>query len=98
MQAPLQKYAAALKEKAAQRRAMQSSSEVQLGRKASLIDGASDSDEEEQGPMKQSEQEDAQQTDEVGTSRCRPSIHPSFLSFFRFFTCWTGSAGLARYV
>lgn len=57
-QAPLQKYAAVLREKAAQRRAMQSGDQVQLGRKASLIDGASDSEEEDEPALKQSERED----------------------------------------
>lgn len=65
LQAPLQKYAAVLREKAVQRRAMQSSDQISVGRKASLIDGASDSDEEE-APSKQSEREDnAQEADEV---------------------------------
>jgi len=49
-----------------QRRAMQSSDELSVPRKASLIDGASDSEEEDQTPMKQSEREDdAQEADEV---------------------------------
>lgn len=62
-QAPLQKYAAVLREKAVQRRAMQSSQEMQLSRKASLIDGASDS--EEEAPLLQSQrQDDAQQADQ----------------------------------
>ena len=74
LQAPLQKYAAALKDKAAQRHAMQASSEVQVSRKASLIDGASDSDEEDEGPMKQSQQQDAQQADEVGFSPSLSSL------------------------
>lgn len=66
MQAPLQKYAGVLREKAVQRRAMQSSDELQVGRKASLIDGASDSEEEEEAPLKQSQREDeAQEADEV---------------------------------
>ena len=66
VQAPLQKYAAVLREKGTQRRAMQSSDEVHLGRKASLIDGASDSEEEEEAPLQQSQREDdAQQADEV---------------------------------
>ena len=66
MQAPLQKYAAVLREKAMQRRAMQSSQEMQLNRKASLIDGASDSEDEEEAPLQQSQrQDDAQQADEV---------------------------------
>ena len=51
---------------------MQSSDEVQLGRKASLIDGASDSEEEEEPALKQSEHEDeAHEAEEVCTSlRC----------------------------
>jgi len=63
VQAPLQKYALVLREKAVQRRAMQSSDELSVPRKASLIDGASDS---EEAPMKQSEREDdAQEADQV---------------------------------
>ena len=66
MQAPLQKYTSVLREKAAQRRAMQSSDEVQLNRKASLIDGASDSEDEEEPALKQSEREDeAHEAEEV---------------------------------
>lgn len=68
VQAPLQKYALVLREKAVQRRAMQSSDELSVPRKASLIDGASDSEEEEEAPMKQSEREDdAQEADEVSS-------------------------------
>lgn len=72
MQAPLQKYAAVLREKAAQRRAMQSGDQVQLGRKASLIDGASDSEEEDEPALKQSEREDeAHEAEEVcSTDNC----------------------------
>ena len=70
VQAPLQKYALVLREKAVQRRAMQSSDELSVPRKASLIDGASDSEEEEEAPMKQSEREDdAQEADEVSSLR-----------------------------
>ena len=66
MQAPLQKYASMLREKALARRAMQSSDEVQLGRKASLIDGASDSEDEQEPALKQSEREDeAHEAEEV---------------------------------
>lgn len=57
-----------LREKAVARRAMQSSDEVQLGRKASLIDGASDSEDEEEPALKQSEHEDeAHEAEEVCT-------------------------------
>lgn len=70
LQAPLQKYASVLREKAVARRAMQRSDEVQLGRKASLIDGASDSEDEEEPALKQSEREDeAHEAEEV-------CIHP----------------------
>lgn len=69
MQAPLQKYASVLREKAAQRRAMQSSDQVHLGRKASVIDGASDSEEEDEPALKQSEREDeAHEAEEVCTA------------------------------
>ena len=68
VQAPLQKYALVLREKAVQRRAMQNSDELSVPRKASLIDGASDSEEEEEAPMKQSEREDdAQEANEVSS-------------------------------
>ena len=57
-----------LKERAVARRAMQSCGEVQLGRKASLIDGASDSEDEEEPALKQSEREDeAHEAEEVCT-------------------------------
>ena len=46
LQAPMQKYAQLLAEKAEQRRIMASTEELNVGRRASLIDGASDSDEE----------------------------------------------------
>ena len=66
MQAPLQKYASVVREKAAQRCALQSSDQVQLDRKASLIDGASDSEDEEQPALRQSEREDeAHEAEEV---------------------------------
>lgn len=42
----MQKYAQLLAEKAEQRRVMASTEELNVGRRASLIDGASDSDEE----------------------------------------------------
>lgn len=42
----MQKYAQLLAEKAEQRRIMASTEELNVGRRASLIDGASDSDEE----------------------------------------------------
>ena len=68
LQAPLQKYAAVLREKAAQRRAMRSSDEVQVNRKASLLDGASDSEDEDERPLQQSQQEDdLQQAAEVSS-------------------------------
>ena len=48
---------------------MQTSNEVQLGRKRSLIDGASDSEEEDEPALKQSEREDeANAAEEVSTS------------------------------
>ena len=60
-----------------QRRAMQSSDEVSVPRKASLIDGASDSEEEEQAPLKQSEREDdAQEADEVSSLMTPSSVVP----------------------
>lgn len=66
LQAPLQKYAAVLREKASQRRAMQRSDEVQVNRKASLLDGASDSEDEDERPLQQSQQDDdLQQAAEV---------------------------------
>ena len=66
LQAPLQKYAAVLREKAAQRRAMRSSDEVQLNRKTSLLDGASDSEDEDEQPLQQSQHaDDMQQAAEV---------------------------------
>ena len=61
LQAPLQKYAAVLREKAAQRRAMHSSDEVQLNRKTSVLDGASDSDDEDERPLQQSQEADEMQ-------------------------------------
>ncbi|DBA84942.1 TPA: hypothetical protein ACH3X2_005684 [Trebouxia sp. C0005] len=77
-QAPLQKYALVLREKAVQRRAMQSSDELSVPRKASLIDGASDSEEEEEAPMKQSEREDdAQEADEQGQGAFEGSLLPA---------------------
>ena len=47
---------------------MRSSDEVQLNRKASLLDGASDSEDEDERPLQQSQQEDdLQQAAEVSS-------------------------------
>lgn len=76
-QAPLQKYALVLREKAVQRRAMQNSDELSVPRKASLIDGASDSEEEEEAPMKQSEREDDAQEANEGQAAFEGSLLPA---------------------
>lgn len=48
---------------------MQSSNEVQLNRRASLLDGASDSEDEDEQPLQQSQQaDDMQQAAEVRTA------------------------------
>lgn len=53
---------------------MQTSDQVQLGRKASLIDGASDSEDEEEPALKQSEREDeAHEAEEVCMSSWKSS-------------------------
>jgi len=100
VQAPLQKYALVLREKAVQRRAMQSSDELSVPRKASLIDGASDSEEEEEAPMKQSEREDdAQEADEVSSavSVVVPRHVQTLVCLRKTHNCFSRGSRCARY-